>query len=44
MNSYEQFYVELYYCDNRQIPEQNVGEHNPLLQLIHGLQRRHIYT
>jgi hypothetical protein len=34
INSYEQFYIQLYYYNNKLVPEQSMGENNPLYRLI----------
>jgi hypothetical protein len=44
MNSYEQFYIQLYLHNNKLVSEQYTGEHNPLHQLNCDFQRRRDYT
>ena len=41
MNPFEQSYIQLYSYNNKLIPEQCTGEHNPFCQLIHDLQLRY---
>jgi len=38
MNSFEQFYIQLYSYNNKLLFEKCTGEHNPFCQLIHDLQ------
>ena len=37
MNSFEQFYIQVYSYNNKLLPEQKKGERNPLCQLIRDL-------
>jgi hypothetical protein len=34
---FEQLYIQSYHHNERLIPEQHIGEHNPMHQLIHDL-------
>jgi len=41
MNSFEQFYIQLYSYNNKLLPEKCMGERNPFCQLLHDLQLRY---
>lgn len=44
MQSFEQFYFQLYSCNSKLVPEQCAGKHNPLYQLMYSLQFCHAGT
>lgn len=43
VNTYEQFYIQLYVYNNKLVTEQYPGECNPMFQLLNNLLLRHIH-
>ena len=41
---FEQLYIQSFHCHKQLIPEQHIGEHNPVYQLIHDLQNTSLPT
>ena len=44
MNTLEQFYIQQFAYNKRLIPEQNMGDPNPIFHFIYDIQKRHSPT